>query len=75
MSRKMFLGSWFPATCTECGLKIGVPWWSMVLIIPFVGPMLLFNYLGFSDLYVACAWIAGAMLMFYLWTLLPLVKR
>lgn len=37
VARKMCLGPAIPATCTACGKKVGVPWFSVVAVFPALG--------------------------------------
>jgi hypothetical protein len=39
--RKLFLGPLVPTTCKECGREVGVPYSSMLLVIPFIIAMAL----------------------------------
>ena len=34
--RKVFLGAAFPTRCTECRERVGVPFWSGLLVVPFL---------------------------------------
>lgn len=45
--RKLCLGPLFPTTCKECGKEVGVPYSSVLLVIPFIIAMVLaMMYLG-----------------------------
>jgi len=39
--RKLFLGPLVPTTCKQCGREVGVPYSSMLLVIPFLIAMTL----------------------------------
>jgi len=39
--RKLILGSLVPTTCKQCGREVGVPYSSMLLVIPFIIAMVL----------------------------------
>jgi hypothetical protein len=34
--RKLFLGPALPTTCHRCGQKVGVPYWSVLVGVPYV---------------------------------------
>lgn len=71
--RKLSLGPAVPATCRSCGRKIGVPWSSMLAMIPALAGLQAAAYFR-TPLAVAAAG-AGVLAMFLLWRYVPLVKR
>jgi hypothetical protein len=71
--RRNSLGPAFPATCRSCGRKIGVPWSSMLAMLPFLLGILAAPLLPGIPFLVLPA--AGAVAMFFLWRYVPLVKR
>ena len=34
--RKLSLGPGLPTTCQVCGKKVGIPYWSMLVYLPFI---------------------------------------
>jgi hypothetical protein len=71
--RKLSLGPAVPATCRSCGRSIGVPWLSMVTLIPFIAGAGTAMYLQ-TSLSLALP-VAGMIAMFFLWRYVPLVRR
>jgi hypothetical protein len=74
--RRMCLGPLLPTRCSSCGGRVGVPWWSLVALVPW------FIALGISaatqEHGMLNFWIGafGAMGMFVVWgSVVPLVRR
>lgn len=44
--RKLSLGPALPATCKACGRKVGVPYSSMLALVPFIIAILFAQYVG-----------------------------
>lgn len=72
-TRKLSLGPAVPATCRSCGRRIGVPWLSMVTLVPFLLGACVASYLR-TPLAVTLP-AAGMIAMFFLWRYVPLVRR
>lgn len=73
--RASFLGPAFPATCRSCGKKVGVPYWSIVTIIPMLVALLVVPRI-FTDLHtIAVASVILTGLTFTLFDLVPLIKK
>jgi len=72
----LFLGPAFPATCVQCGRKIGVPYLqSLVASLPFIVATFVAALVPSVYLEVA-VWIVGAVVMFLLFMFwVPLIKR
>lgn len=76
--RRSFLGPAVPATCRACGHKIGVPWSSLLLIIPASIVLAALTYgtgyrYGFA--YAAVVFGVGLMVVGYLQLRIRLIKR
>jgi hypothetical protein len=77
--RKLCLGPALPTKCRECGKKVGVPYSSMLAVVPFVVAILIswyiFLYTDYSLLYILLSLIIGNIIMFFLYlkwvTLIP----
>jgi DNA-directed RNA polymerase subunit RPC12/RpoP len=74
--RKAFLGPGWPATCRECGKKVGVPY-STTKLVPIVSALTIIGLLAvrsFASFVVVLA--GGAALFFFVQILwVPLVPR
>ena len=74
--RKCCLGPMIPASCSSCGKAVGVPYWSIVAVLPLVASILVL--LVIPDNALAAYWLGaiGATVMWVLWgSVVPLVKR
>jgi len=75
--RRLCLGPAVPTKCRECGHRVGVPWWSIVVGIPFlVAYALALTY--FRGDAIKNFWLGalGAIIMVWLWdSFVPLIKR
>jgi hypothetical protein len=60
--RKMCLGPALPATCKECGQKVGVPYSSMLAVIPLIAVMLV-SALTEPFAFEAALWVGGFLVM------------
>jgi hypothetical protein len=71
----MCLGPAIPATCTACGRKIGVSYWSMWTVAPFLIAIMLATFVhGLPEKILI--WAAGFLVMsFCHLKFIPLVKR
>jgi hypothetical protein len=57
--RKMFLGPAVPATCKTCGRKVGVPYTSILTVIPFFAAVL-FAHFAIEPFWLkAVVWAGG----------------
>ena len=73
--RKMFLGPVVSATCRSCRRKVGVPWWSVVWMVPFFVALPLV-WPSLQEETARVAFFAYGITMTSLgWHTLPLVKR
>lgn len=74
--RRYFLGPAVPATCRQCGKKVGVSYRKAFLALsPFALSLLAAHFIRPIGLAIAIA-IVGAVVMFALWIpLVPLEKR
>ena len=76
--RRSCLGPALPATCRSCGRKIGVPWSSVLLVIP---SSIVLGLLGFVAFYysglplVIVVFVAYLVAAYYLCDRIPLVRR
>ena len=73
----MCLGPALPARCSECGLRVGVPGWSMIFVTPLIVAFALSTvYLSKeAQLGVVIGTVASGC-MFTLWaSFVPLEKR
>jgi predicted RNA-binding Zn-ribbon protein involved in translation (DUF1610 family) len=71
--RRYSLGPAVPATCQSCGRKIGVPWTSLLAMLPFFVGMQAARLLpGVLSLVLP---IVGMIAMLVLWRYVPLEKR
>lgn len=74
--RKCCLGPAFPAKCRECGKKVGVPYWSILTILPMI-----FGFTVGPHLFEESIWIAffATFVTLVSWTLwesfVPLQRR
>lgn len=71
--RRYSLGPAVPATCHSCGRKIGVPWSSMLAMLPFLLGMAAAPFL--PGVFMLLAPVVGIVAMFVLWRRVPLEKR
>lgn len=74
--RRAFLGSLVPTRCTECGQKVTVPYWSVMVMAPFVLAAGLLPFVWDNGFLSFCLGAFGATGLFVLWeAFVPLVKR
>jgi hypothetical protein len=75
-TRRAMLGPAVPATCAQCGSKVGVPWGkSFCAMIPFlVGILIAQAVVGPVIGYIAVGLGATAMLVLH-FTWVPLIKK
>lgn len=71
--RRYSLGPAVPATCHTCGRKIGVPWTSMLAMLPLFLGMIAAAFLPGALVLVAP--VVGIIAMFLLWRYVPLETR
>ena len=74
--RRACLGPGFPATCTACGAKVGVPWGkNAIALLPFLLAILIASFMPSLALAVL-VWLVGAVAMLVLFfTIVPLIKK
>jgi hypothetical protein len=60
--RRMCLGPAVPATCNACGKKVGVPYTTMLAVIPFVAAILASGLIEHFAL-KAALWVSGCIVM------------
>jgi hypothetical protein len=71
----MCLGPAVPATCKQCGEKVGVPYWSMWTVLPFV-VAIFFASLAGSLVIKIVLWLVGFLIMLFCHLrFVPLIKR
>ena len=75
MMRKLALGPAFPATCVSCKRRVGVPWWSLLSGVPFVGALVVFAIADNAQLGVAALVLGGAAMLVIHGRYVPLEKR
>jgi endogenous inhibitor of DNA gyrase (YacG/DUF329 family) len=63
--RKMFLGPAVPAKCKVCGKKVGVPYTSMLAIIPF-NAAILASAVVEPFAFKAALWVGGFVVMTFI---------
>jgi hypothetical protein len=74
--RKICLGPAWPTRCTECGGGVGVPYWSMVTIVPLVVALVLTPLVWGHPVYTFWLGALGTMGVFVLAeSFVPLIKR
>lgn len=75
MMRELALGPARPATCRSCKRKVGVPWWSLLSGVPFVGALIVFAIADNTQLGVAALLLGGAAMFVIHARYVPLEKR
>ena len=74
--RRAFLGPALPGRCSCCGAKVGVPWWSLLMLLPFWIALVLAGFVrdsGFASFWLGAF---GGLSTVLLWDgMVPLVKR
>lgn len=75
MMRKLALGPAVPATCLSCKRKVGVPWWSLLSGVPFVGAYLVFASADNPQIGVVALVVGGAATLVIHGRYVPLEKR
>jgi len=60
--RKLWIGSAIPATCKQCGKKVGVPYATTFAMIPFIFAIVLTGSVGPAMLRIA-TWVVGFLIM------------
>ncbi len=74
--RRVCLGPALPATCSQCGEKIGVSYWSMLTVLPLLAGIITPPLVTNSVSAGAIIGSLGTTVTFTLWAgLVPLVKR
>jgi len=74
--RRLCLGPALPAKCTECGRKIGVPYWSLLTLAPIFVASALTSFVLDNGILCFVLGALGAMMAIGLWSsIVPLVKR
>ena len=74
--RRACLGPALPTTCSECGQAVGVPYWSVALIVPVAVTPTVACWFTDNSAIAACIGMIGGALTMLLWaSLVPLVKR
>ena len=63
--RKLFLGPALPARCRRCGHKVGVPYSSLLAMVPFLGGIFLAGSVGSVPVQAALA-IGGFLAMSFI---------
>lgn len=74
--RRACLGPALPTKCSSCGRKVGVPWWSLVVILPWLLALVIQYELiegGLLSFALGAMGALGMMLLFA--ALVPLVKK
>ncbi len=74
--RRAFLGPAIPTTCSQCGQKVGVPGWSIVIVLPLLTGLAAALVIEMPK--TAAVWSAalGIAITGLLWeTCVPLIKR
>ncbi len=72
--RKMFLGPAIPAKCRACGKLVGVPWSSMILLIPVFALAILAGYapsFWLKSFLILCSFVVA--IAWSLWT--PMIQH
>jgi len=73
--RKLCLGPAMPATCKECGRKVGVPYSSMLAFIPFGVAIILVQIVDSTTLQMGI-WVVGFLLYAVIhMKFVPLVRK
>ncbi len=73
--RKSFLGIAASTSCKSCGQKVGVPYWSIVTIIPMLIALLVVPKFFTEPESVSVVAVLLTALTFELNTLVPLIKK
>ncbi len=60
--RKLMLGPALPTTCRQCGKKVGVPWSSMLSVVPFLFAII-FSYYAFFFTNIDLIWLFTALVL------------
>ena len=74
--RKLSLGPLIPAVCKECGGEVGIPYYAMLIVIPFIAVMILaLMYLDSTLLKVVVFVVLTLIMSFIYLKFIPLVRR
>ena len=74
--RRACLGPAVPTHCSVCGLAVGVPWWSIITVLP-ISTSIMFTHMAICahNWAFAVAAAAGVAETAVSYRLIPLVKR
>jgi hypothetical protein len=73
--RKLNLGPALPTTCEHCGKKVGVPWWSIITILPAIAGISISGQIQSSVIAASAATIMTYTTCCLFESFVPLIKK